>query len=292
MSELFDLERTPACARVEDDLAEAVRVVREGGEVASVSSALAAHLAGCARCTQVLAELVRDPGEWAGVMVESADTPAFVEKVLVDGLSQENETVIRRRAAHRLGGLAGVGPATLGALAERATADRDQKVRRISLEALDQLDAAVSIPDRLLEAWAAVPAEAEPFIAGVLERLAVSPIPSVLGLRSGPRTGSGLVVTGQGEIRGSLRDEEQELSLRLEGLPAQFEQTRPVLALPMALSADAGLRWPGDLPGLAPASGPVSRGSLEVAVGRGRPADVSLFDRMYLLNPEVPATLR
>ena len=175
MTDAFDLERTPACARMEDDLAEAVPIVREGGDLAGALPALAAHIEGCSRCTGLLAEMVGEPEEWPDVKVDPVDPDHLFERALLGGLSAP-ESLVRSRAADRLGGLNRPGPAVLGALAGRARRDPDENVRRAALTALNRLDTEFSIPERLIDTWEVAPSEA-PIIAGILERLAESPLP-------------------------------------------------------------------------------------------------------------------
>jgi hypothetical protein len=162
-------------------------------------------------------------------------------------------------------------------------------VRKAALTTLNRLDSEVSIPDRLMSAWEHAPSEA-PVMAGVLERLAQSPIPSVLGFGASRPHRSGLVVEGQGTIRGTLEGEQEDLWLRLAGLPKPFERTRPVVALPTALAEQVPLTWAGERPGLVPATAPVEDRGLHVVLGQGASAEEGPFRRMYLLNPEIGAT--
>lgn len=287
MLDPFDMRQTPACAQVEDELIEAVRIIREGGEIASVLPALTAHLQGCARCTELLEELVAESREPPDVRVDRVDPHYVFERALLGGLSAP-ESLVRSRAAERLGSLDRPGAVVLGALAGRARRDADHTVRKEALAALGELDSRLSIPHRLMDIWGTSGSESAPYIAGALERLAASPVPSVLGfgaMRPGP---SGLVVAGPGAINGHVSDKEDDVLLWLRGLPRTYETTRPVVALPAALS-DMGTvwDWAGAHPGLVSAPAPVEERELELALGRGDSEHEQTFRQMYLLNPDL-----
>jgi hypothetical protein len=151
----------------------------------------------------------------------------------------------------------------------------------------------VSLPRRLIEAWSAAPAEAAPFIAGVLARLTSEGPPTnpgVVGLvGSAAGAGEEMTLTGKEGISGLLKSEQSELWLELNRLPSSFEKAKPVVALPSALAEGAPtITWSGERPGLVAAATPVVSGSLQVRLGQvpapsGRE---SLFERVYVLNPE------
>ena len=68
--------------------------------------------------------------------------------------------------------MAGLGPAAVAALVAAAAEDRDERVRAAALTALQRLDTQVSLPQWVIDVWSASPAEAAPYLAGVLARLA------------------------------------------------------------------------------------------------------------------------
>jgi hypothetical protein len=286
MDRPFDLSETEACVLLEDDLVEAARIVREGGEFSDALPALAAHVQGCARCTELLSELVGEAEEWPDVRVDRVDPERVFERALFGGLSAR-EPLVRARSAARLGDLERPGPIILGALSGRAGRDPDKTVRDAARGALARLDKARPIPQRVIEMWSAAPALA-PFMAGALDRLAAGPMPSILRFgvrRPGPE---GLLIAGQDEVRGALRDERDDIWLWLTGLPRIYEQTRPTIALPAALlNGSFPVDWAGERPGLVPAASPVEDRELETALGRGDPEREEPFRRMYLLNPEL-----
>jgi len=283
----FDLPRTEACERVADELAEAGGTLREGGDLGARHPAVAAHLASCLRCRIVLADLMNEPEEMSNLTTTSVDPVALFDRALMAGLSQR-EPVARARAAEGFGTLHHPGARALAALAMTATDDTDARVREAALTALDALDIQVSIPKRLIEVWAAAPAKAAPFIAGVLERLA-GRIPSIvrLAVRKEP-VRWGFEVAGTGGVRGDIEQAERDVWLHLRGLPSVFEHVRPVIAVPSATLQDAPpMRWQGDIPGLVAAEALVTEGSVDVLLGAEPPfQSESLFRRMYLLGPE------
>ena len=290
MDSPFDLHETEAWLLLEDDLVEAARIVREGGDFSGALPVLAAHLQGCVRCTELLAELVGEPKEWPDMRVDRVDPEHLFERALLGGLSAP-DSLVRARSADRLGHLLRPGPVALGALAGRAGRDPQQSVRKAARSALARLDSALSIPERVMQMWAADPSVA-PFMTGALERLAASPVPSILRFgarRPGPL---GLVIAGQDDLRGALRDERDDIWLWLTGLPKPYERTRPTVALPAALSDSLlPLVWAGEKPGLVPAQSPVEDRELDVALGRGEQEHEEPFRRMYLLNPELEGVL-
>jgi hypothetical protein len=201
------------------------------------------------------------------------DPDEVFERALTDALG-EPDRIARRRAAEQLGGLERPGAEALAALATSAAEDSDEEVRATALEALDRLDDAVSIPRRVIDAWAEAPAEAGPFISGVLSRLA------------GGTSRAGKRVT---ELSGQVTREGGALWLTLNRVPSLFEKKMPVVAIPVALRGDPPpIHWSGERPGLVRASAPVSEGVLRVRLGtpaaRGGHEDV--FERVYLLDAD------
>lgn len=254
-------------------------------ETADLEEAVA-HAETCESCA-------RDLGAVASRAPATApDPPAIFERALAAALGRP-DPVVRRRAAEQLGEAARLGPATLGALAQAAGSDADRRVREAALRALDALDAHVSIPDRLIEAWSAEPTEAAAFIEAALDRLA-EPRLTRTGVDRLDGTASvgepRVSLRGEGPIHGEVVGEGGELRLDLEGLPARLERTVPVVAVPEALLVGApSIPWTGDRPGLVPAADPVAGGSLHVVLARGAespPGD--LFRHVYLLNPRGP----
>lgn len=223
----------------------------------------------------------------SGTAGERVEPRELFERALVAALSETDATA-RRRAAERLGGVECLGAAALAALAEAAAEDDDGEVRARALVALDRLDEEVSIPQRVIDAWSAAPAEAAPFIAGVLARLGGE---GPLARRSITRLVAAAVkghhqieLSGKEGIGGHLSVEENELWLRLNRMPAGLEKTRPVVALPAALAENAPpLEWAGKAPGLVAATAPVEAGELNVRLGRSS-ARKELFREIYLLN--------
>lgn len=287
----FEIPRTAACERIEDELAEAALTVREGGDLPGRHPMVSAHLEACLRCRTVLTELATEPSE-PGPMTRSMNPTERFERALVEGMG-EPETIVRLRAAERLGALARPGAAALASLAAAAGGDPEEDVRAAALMALDRLDTQVAIPERVVEAWAETPAAAAPYIASVLERLSGGVVGGVTRLvtRKGRRPGR-LIVSGEEGIRGNIVEEKHTLWLRLRGLPERLERTRPVIALPGALHEDApNVDWPEQPPGILHTETPVTGGTLEVLLARGAPqGSESLFRRMYLLAPKPPAS--
>jgi hypothetical protein len=286
----FDLPRTEACERTEDELAQAARTLREGGELWTGHPAVAAHLVSCPRCRIVLAELMNEPGEISQPADADVDPGALFERALIAGLARP-ESVARARAADRLGSFGGLGAQALAGLAMTATEDREPRVRSSALMALDELDTQVSIPRRLIEEWSAAPSKAAPFIASVLERLA-GRIPSIVRLDIRKQPGRwGFAVTGPRRLGGTVDQSGRDVWLRLHGLPSVLERMRPVVAVPdAALESAPSMLWQGDLPGLVSGTTPVAEGSVEVRLGADPPfQSESLFRRMYLLGSEPTA---
>lgn len=131
--ERVDVARTAACAGLEEDLADAARIQREGGDLAQEYPALARHLEECEWCRTTLAELMEEPD----VLSEAEPHVDDVERYLVAALA-EPERIVRVRAAKRLGSSRQVGPAALTALAAAAE-DPDEEVRAAAREALTLL---------------------------------------------------------------------------------------------------------------------------------------------------------
>jgi hypothetical protein len=289
-TDMFEVERTKACGRIEESLEDAAGVLREGGDLANSHPAVAGHVPSCMRCSLIMVDLVHEPDEWVPVSHERVDPMELFDRASPKAL-KALEPVARAQAAEQLGSLQRVGVATLKALADVAADDNEKRdVRAAALSALDRLDKNVSIPQRVIEEWAAAPARAGSFIAGVLERLAKGLLPSVpvTALAGRPRRGRGLLtVSGAGEITGSIGEEGRDLWLRLGGLPEDLERTQPVVAVPRALAENApALEWSGEQPGLVSVPGPVTDGAMEVLLGSGAPpGSESLFRRMYLLSP-------
>lgn len=294
----FEDERTPACERVEELLPDAARLVRDGGDPAHEWPEVGRHLEECERCTTIVAELARSLRETAEVSDEPIDPDEVFERALVSGLTDPDE-VVRERAAARLGERGRVGAGALARLAERASEDRDERVRAAALSALDQLDEAVSIPQRVIEAWSESPAEAAPFIARVLGRLAGEQPPGHRGVTElvaaeEPEEGR-VALSGRPRIRGYLGEERKRLWLTLDRLPKELENTKPVVALPEALaSRPASVKWAGAEPGLVPSKKRVERGSLRVPLGQIAKAGIAEKEkslrRIYLLSLEPTRT--
>jgi hypothetical protein len=145
----------------------------------------------------------------------------------------------------------------------------------------------------VIEAWSAAPAEAAPFIAGVLSRLsrgAPPATPGVTRLVASPRSREGgIAVTGEGGIEGSVTRDRDELWLELDTLPPSFEETSPVVAVPRALEPGAPpVEWAEKEAGLVRAPAPVAQGSLRVRLGKVAepPSTEALVGEIYLLSPE------
>jgi hypothetical protein len=288
------MAQTPACSSAEAVLQRAM----VGAPVSEreIQRALE-HVAFCQACGPRFE--VRPGAAWRGLEQENplvvSEDPVepgeLFQRALIAALSSP-ETIARRRAAQRLGGFEEIGLPALEALARAASEDSDEEVREAALVALDQLDEQVSIPQRVIDAWSAEPAEAVPFITGVLLRLAgtAAAAPRVTRLVATPRPGEGrATITGEGGVEGSVTRERDELWLELNSLPASLEQTSPVLAVPRALEPEPPpVEWSQRQPGLVAAPGPVAQGSLRLRLGTvaESPAGEGLFDELYLLSPQ------
>lgn len=283
--EQFELGRSAACVEVEEDLPAAALAVRQGRDVADLYAALGAHLEKCERCRIVLAELAREPEDERAASTVRVEPDLLFERALADALMGDADPIVRRRVAERLGILPGLGPRALDALAAAARDDTDQEVRAAALRALDELDDRIAIPERLIRAWAAEPAEAAPFIADVLARLAgergVTELVGAVGA-------AGTTVAGSEGISGRVTEEAGELHLHLEGLPPKFEHAKLIVAIPTALfEREGAVEWQGEGPGLVEAGEEVRAGALDVTLGRllrGDPEARRLFERLYLLD--------
>jgi hypothetical protein len=285
-----DIGPTAACEEVKDDLPAAAPLVREGEDLSSRLPDLAHHLETCERCRAILADLSIESREASEVAEPEVQPGELFEQALRAALT-EPDAIARRRAAERLGSFERLGPAALSALAETALEDPDEAVRAAALEALDRLDDAISISRRVIEAWAEAPAEAAPFIAGVLARLAGAESRAgagVTGLSASGAGEEGVSLAGGEGIGGQVTREEDGLWLTLDSLPSTFEKKMPVVAVPLALRIDApAIRWSGERPGLVPASTPVSEGRLRVRLGDHAEAPSGeTFERVYLLDTE------
>jgi hypothetical protein len=255
-----------------------------------------AHVADCQACgprfeVPAGVPLTEVEEELQVVSEGQVDPTELFELALTAALSSP-DAIARKRAARRLGGFDRVGVRALEALAGAATEDSEEEVRAAALMALDELDEQVSIPQRLIEAWSAAPAEAAPFIAGVLSRLSRGAPPGVTRLAPSPRSREGRIrVSGEGGIEGSVTRERDELWLELDALPPRFEETSPVVAVPRALAPDAPpVEWAEKEAGLVRAPAPVAQGSLRVRLGRvgETPSAEALVGEIYLLSPERP----
>jgi HEAT repeats len=290
-----EVARTAACEELEEDLPEAARLLREGEDVASRHPDLARHLEECEWCRATLAELLKEP-ELLSEAETGVDPSELFERSLAAALV-DPEVIVRVRAAERLGATPRVGPQALAALADAAAEDSEPEVRAAALRALDELDEAVSISERLIAAWSAEPEEAARFIEGVLRRLAGGQPPAMPGVAE--LVGSTwtpeqrMPLSGPEGIRGSLSATEGELHLTVEGLPPRFEETTPVIAVPRALRASAPkIEWSGKEPGLVSTEAAVRDGRLDVRLGRMldpsvEPTLTPELERLFVLNPEV-----
>jgi len=222
----------------------------------------------------------------------SVEPTELFERALTAALSAP-EAVARIRAAGRLGSFQQLGPAALGALVEAAAEDPDESVRAAALVSLDQLDDEVSLPQRVIDAWSATPAEAAPYLADCLNRLAdpealASPRVSRL-VTEETEAEDELAVRGESGATGRIVQDQGELWLRLNRLPGSFEKTKPIVAVPTALGKRApGIEWSGESPGLVRSEEPVAEGSLDVRLGNVLPRrslSSKLLSRLYLLDP-------
>jgi hypothetical protein len=217
---------------------------------------------------------------------------ALFARALTAALSAP-EAVARIRAAGRLGSFQQLGPAALAALVKAAAEDPEESVRAAALAALDELDDEVSLPQRVIDAWSATPAEAAPYLADCLSRLADPEAPTVARVArlvtEETEAGDEFAVQGESGATGRIVREEGELWLRLNRLPGNFEKTKPIVAVPTALGKRAPeIEWSGETPGLVRAREPVAEGSLDVHLGNvlpRSPFSSKLFERLYLLDP-------
>jgi hypothetical protein len=296
----FELGRTAACDEMRDDLPAAAEAVREGRDLAGEYPAVARHLEECDWCRIVLAELVKEPERQPAAMAEAPVEPVgLFERAMSTALS-DPDALVRERAAERMGAFERLDAPALAALARAARQDPVESVRASALRALDELDAQVSISERLIRAWAAAPETAVPFIESALAHLAgegarVSGVAELLGTPIADE--EAVAVTGEEGISGRLSEEERELRLSLEGLPPKFEHAKLVVAVPRALDEQAPpVEWARREPGLVPAEEAVETGSLNVRLGRlveGMPAATkTLFNRMFLLHPKARRSKR
>ena len=235
-------------------------------------------------------EEIRDVAE-AEAEPSEVEARELFERLHVAALEDHGiEPIGRARVAERLGRAERLGPVALAALAEAAREDPDEGVREAALAALDRLDEAVSIPQRVIEAWSEAPAAATPFIEGVLERLTDEP-PSARGVLGLARATGGreTELRGKEASSGLLQEKEGNLWLSLKRLPAEFENTKPVVVVPRALAeGTAAVDWSGEQPGLVRAETPVAGNSLEVRLGEvtAPVREERLFGRIYVLNPK------
>ena len=138
--EPVDLWRTPACEEMEEELAEAAHIQREGGDLAAHNPAIARHLEECERCRTTLDELLKEPDLLSESDIE-VDSTERRERYLVAALA-EPEQIKRLRAATLLGAAPRIGAAALAALAQAAAGDADKDVRAAALRALAAHDSA------------------------------------------------------------------------------------------------------------------------------------------------------
>ena len=264
------------------------------------------HVASCEGCgrrfdvaeTAAWLESREDTQAMAQVPVDPA---ALFERALTAAFSDPDD-VVRRRAAERLGRTTGLGPAAVDALVAAAAEDRDERVRAAALTALQCLDTQVSLPQWVIDVWSAAPAEAAPYLAGVLARLAAptggGAAAGVTRLTAGGTQDEAVVLSGERGVSARVSREPDGFWLTVEGLPAEDEDTRPVVAVPEALDTErTAIAWAGDEAGLVAATEAVSGGSLRVRLGDVQEGDApaaaaspvstppTLFDQVYLLRP-------
>ena len=114
------------------------------------------HIESCATCSARFE--VRDAAPFRGLEKEPdvalVQPTELFQRALIAALGSP-ETIARRRAAQRLGGLEHLGLPALEALAGAASEDPEEEVRAAALMALDELDEQVSIPQRVIEVWSA-----------------------------------------------------------------------------------------------------------------------------------------
>lgn len=267
-----------------------------------------AHVASCEECSRRFD--VAETAAWLESREEAnamarvpVDTQELFERSLTAALVDPDD-IVRRRAAERLGEMTGLGAAAVDALVTVVADDRDERVRAAALTALQRLDTQVSLPQWVIDVWSAAPAEAAPYLEGVLARLAapagVAATTGVTRLASAERREDETVaLAGERGVSGRVSREPDGLWLTVDGLPAEVEDTKPTVAVPKALDADeTTIAWAGDEPGLVAADEPVSAGSLRVRLGDVKeggaqgaaappaPAPPTLFDQIYLLHPK------
>jgi len=273
------------------------------------------HLTSCKECSRRfdVAETVawlRSSKETRVISQEPVDPAALFESALTAALVDPDD-LVRRRAAQRLGSMTGLTAPTIGALARAAAEDPDEPVRAAALTALQRLDTALSLSQWVVEVWAAAPAEAAPYLEGVLGRLvaAEEPASGVTRLGGAQReSDESVLFSGEGGVRGRLSREPDGLWLTVEGLSAEWSNAKPLVAIPSVLQVEGfTIRLAGDTPGLVAASEPVSGGTLRVWLGdvpedeapaeaKGEiqgeattPASTSSpFDQIYILHQEAP----
>lgn len=265
-----------------------------------LESALA-HIAACGECARSfeVAETVawlesrEETHEMANVPIDAEE---LFERALAAALT-DPDAIVRERAAVRLGAFDRLGAAVLSALVAVARDDAQARVRAAALGALDRLDAEVSFPQRVIDAWAATPAEAAAYLAGVLARLAAGDATSaddaattgVTHLARAEVQAAGeqdVELTGDQGVRGRITHELDRVWLTVDNLPAALENTKPVVAVPTALTEGVPeIVWAGGGRGLVAAGEPVSGGSLQVLLGNAMEPATKIFDQVYLLHP-------
>ena len=253
-----------------------------------------AHVESCDECSRRFD--VAETSAWFGGREEThamtqvpVDPTALFEAALTAGLS-DSDDLVRRRAAERLGEMKGLGAAAVDALVAAAGEDREERVRAAALTALQRLDTQVSLPQWVIDVWSAAPAEAAPYLEGVLARLA-APSGATTGVTrlasAKTQDDETVVLSGERGVSGRVSREPDGLWLTVEGLPAEVEDTKPVVAVPKALEVkEITVVWAGDEPGLVAASEPVSGGSLRVRLGASDAPAPTLFDQIYLIQPK------
>ena len=241
--------RASKAGRVATRLATAAAAV----DPAELERALA-HVASCEECGRRFD--VAETAAWLESREETqamaqvpVDPAALFESALTAALSDPDD-LVRRRAAERLGEMTELGAAAVAALVAAAGEDRDERVRAAALTALQRLDTTFSLPQWVIDVWSAAPAEAAPYLEGVLARLAApaggAPRPASRACAAGVhvrRTRANdaaqddetVVLSGERGVRGRVSREPDGLWLTVEGLPAEVEDTKPVVAVPRAL---------------------------------------------------------
>jgi hypothetical protein len=181
--------------------------------------------------------------------------------------------------------------AALAALVAAARDDAQGRVRAAALSALDRLDAEVSFPQRVIEAWATTPAEAAGYLSGVLERLgggeaASAGVTRLSGAGSRADDENDIALVGDKGVTGRVTCELNRVWLSVEGLPMALENTKFVVAIPQALTeAEPAIVWAGRGRGLVAATDPVTGGSVRVLLGDATAPTAGIFDHVYLLRP-------